>query len=257
MNGRVFILINKTFKLSAAVFTAAVMLTGCSSGDHTNNKTGANKFTSNNSKNSQIPVSNAIVPVAVNIKQYPAVTKHVYLTFDDGPSIYSPKILEILQQNNAKATFFEIGRNVATLPQNSKLLNNAGMKICEHSWKHDDLTTLTNDQITNDVKKTTNIISSTIGKKPDCIRPPYGAINHRVKEVLKQNNIRPVLWNIDTMDWSRPGTKHIIDEVEKNVQNDSVILMHDGGGNREETVAALPIVIEYLKNHGYGFSTIS
>lgn len=198
--------------------------------------------TSNGSKNNTLP------------SRY---SKIIHLTFDDGPSPYSLKILTILKKYNIKATFFEIGQNVQTYPKISKELSNAGMLVENHSWKHDNLAHDSSSEIIADVSKTNAVIVKATGKKPIFMRPPYGSTSHRVNAAIKAAGDTPVLWTSDSLDWSRPGVQKIIHNVfSSGIHNGGIVLMHDGGGPRGETIEALPVVIEKLKNMGYSFELI-
>lgn len=181
----------------------------------------------------------------------------IALTFDDGPSpLYTEQILQILQSYHIHATFFEIGQQVQGYPKLAREVIAAGNLIGNHSWNHPQLTLLTAAQIQWQMNTTNQIIQQATGEKPFLMRPPYGAINPFVRTELAQMGFLPVLWNIDTVDWSLPGTSTIINTAVSQAHNGAIILMHDGGGNRSETVAALPTIITALQQRGFRFVTI-
>jgi peptidoglycan/xylan/chitin deacetylase (PgdA/CDA1 family) len=181
----------------------------------------------------------------------------IALTFDDGPSpLYTEQILQILQSYHIHATFFEIGQQVQGYPKLAREVIAAGNLIGNHSWNHPQLTLLTAAQIQWQMNTTNQIIQQATGEKPFLMRPPYGAINPFVHTELVQMGFLPVLWNIDTVDWSLPGTSAIINTAVSQAHNGTIILMHDGGGNRSETVAALPTIITALQQRGFRFVTI-
>lgn len=172
----------------------------------------------------------------------------VYLTFDDGPHpTYTPKVLALLKKYGVKAVFFEIGQNVARYPSVTRSLRSAGMKIGNHTWSHADLTTLSTVSVTSQLNRT----ESALGYRPRCVRPPYGATNSRIASIIANRGQRQILWTVDPRDWSRPGTTTIVNRVLATVRDGSRILLHDGGGDRSQTVAALAILIPKLQARGY------
>lgn len=196
-------------------------------------------------------------PVAAPVKAaLPA--KYVVLTFDDGPDpVYTPQILAVLAKYDAKATFFEVGRNVAKHPALTKRIHDAGHSVQNHTWTHADLRKLSAASFRQQITETDQAISAQTGQVPRCLRPPYGAINTKVTQQAKAFRKQLVIWTIDSRDWTKPGTTAITRRVLSGVHNGSVILMHDGGGNRSQTVAALPTILQALKAKGYGFRTLT
>ncbi|HET9128544.1 MAG TPA: polysaccharide deacetylase family protein [Propionibacteriaceae bacterium] len=186
---------------------------------------------------------------AVRIEAEPvAYAGTVYLTFDDGPNpTYTPKILAILRKYGVKAVFFEVGQNVATYPSITRNLRYYGMKIGNHTWSHPDLTLLSTSAVTSQL----NRMEYALGYRPRCVRPPYGATNYRIATIIANRGQRQILWTVDPRDWSRPGTWTIVNRVLANVHDGSRILLHDGGGDRSQTVAALDILIPKLRARGF------
>lgn len=180
----------------------------------------------------------------------------VALTFDDGPSMYTPQILSTLQANSVHATFFCVGEWVSYYPNYVQQEYNAGNVVANHSWDHPDLTTLAPSDVQTQISKTSDLIQQTIGVQPTLFRPPYGAINESVKNQVAQMNLTPVIWSIDTQDWTRPGSDAIVNTVLSQVGNGDIILMHDGGGDRSQTVAALPRIIQGLRDRGLQMVTV-
>lgn len=180
----------------------------------------------------------------------------VALTFDDGPSMYTPQVLNILQENSVHATFFCVGEWVQYYPQYVQQEYSAGNVVANHTWDHPDLTTLSSVDVQSQISRTSALIQQTIGVQPTLFRPPYGAINDSVKGQVAQMNLTPVLWSIDTEDWTRPGSDAIVNAVLSQVGNGDVILMHDGGGDRSQTVAALPRIIQGLQERGLKLVTV-
>jgi peptidoglycan/xylan/chitin deacetylase (PgdA/CDA1 family) len=149
----------------------------------------------------------------------------------------------VLRATHSTATFFELGFRQAQYPAEPGRIRAAGSSVGNHTYNHPDLTKLTPGQIRWQLAH---------GPRSRCVRPPYGATNQAVQRVLNQQGLRQVLWSVDTQDWSRPGVEHIVQVATgPNVGAGSIVLMHDGGGNRSQTVAALPRIITTLQHRGY------
>lgn len=194
--------------------------------------------------------------------QEPSVNKSplkgtVALTFDDGPNpTFTREILDILKRYNVKATFFVVGANAQKYPQLIKLMHDEGHVIGSHTMTHPMLTKISENQLQTEIKEPSAIIEHLTGTKPKCLRYPFGLSNEHVRNVIKENDMTPVANGFNSFDYERPGAQKIVDWILKNVSSKQVILMHDGNDNREQTVAALPLVIEGIKKKGLGFSTI-
>ncbi len=172
----------------------------------------------------------------------------VYLTFDDGPSAtYTPQVLAVLRKYGVRAVFFEVGQNVSWYPSVTRTLRTYGNKIGNHTWSHPDLTTLSSASVSTQL----NRMESVLGYRPRCVRPPYGATSARIAAIIAARGQRQILWTVDPRDWARPGTWAIVDRVLANVRDGSRILLHDGGGNRSQTVAALDLLIPRLRARGF------
>lgn len=181
----------------------------------------------------------------------------VALTFDDGPNPpYTQQVLAILQRYNIKATFFCIGRQVHAYPVSIKQEYTAGHVVGDHTWSHPYLPALSGASISQQLSSTADEITRTIGVRPSFFRPPYGAFSTQVLTYAHAQGLSTVMWNADPQDWSMPGTNLIIARVLAQVHNGSIVLMHDGGGNRSQTVAALPTIITRLEQRGYHFVTL-
>jgi len=196
--------------------------------------------------------------VAVTPTPTPLPTKYVVLTFDDGPDAeYTPKVLDILAKYDAKATFFEVGQSVRKHPELTKRIHAAGHSVQNHTWTHADLRQLGAAAFRQQVLSTDQAIQAQTGSTPGCLRPPYGGVSAAVRQRAKALGKDLVVWTVDSRDWTKPGVAAIEQRVLKNVHSGSVILMHDGGGNRTQTVAALPVILQALKAQGYGFRTLT
>jgi peptidoglycan-N-acetylglucosamine deacetylase len=177
--------------------------------------------------------------------------KRVALTFDDGPSSYTPKILHVLKHDHAKGTFFEIGEQVPGLASTSRAVLSAGMELGDHSYHHE------SDPGRASMAATNRRIKTATGFEPCLFRPPGGAFNSRVVGDAKSLGMTTVIWDVDPKDWSTPGTGAIYSRVVGSTRPGSIVLMHDGGGNRSQTVAALPHIIHTLRGRGYSFVTVT
>lgn len=178
-------------------------------------------------------------------------TKRVALTFDDGPSTYTAKVLSILRRNHVRSTFFEVGQNVLAYPDASRAIIAGGSEIANHSLRHESYPGSASMRATNSqIRKAT-------GFRPCLFRPPYGAQNSRVVGDAAALGMSTILWDVDTRDWTRPGSSAIESRVLGSTHGGSIVLMHDGGGDRGQTVAALPRIIAKLKARGYHLVTVS
>jgi peptidoglycan-N-acetylglucosamine deacetylase len=197
-------------------------------------------------------------PPAAAPAQEALPAKYVVLTFDDGPDpVYTPLILDVLAKYDAKATFFEVGRNVAKHPALTKRIHAAGHSVQNHTWTHADLRPLSAASFRQQLVSTDQVIRAQTGATPACVRPPYGGVSSTVTKRAKALGKGLVVWDIDSRDWTKPGPAAISKRVLAGVKNGSVILMHDGGGNRGQTVAALPTILKTLKARGYDFRTVT
>lgn len=181
----------------------------------------------------------------------------IALTFDDGPNPpYTGQILALLQQYHVKATFFVIGSQAAAYPSLVELEYQQGNVVGNHTWTHPNLTVLSPAAIRNELQSTSSEIEAITGKLPVVFRPPGGNFNNTVQSIAASLGLSTILWNVDPRDWSRPGTGVIIQRVLSAVHNGSIILMHDGGGDRSQTVAAFSTILPTLEQRGFQFVTV-
>jgi peptidoglycan/xylan/chitin deacetylase (PgdA/CDA1 family) len=172
----------------------------------------------------------------------------VYFTFDDGPHpTWTPKMLAVLNKYGVRAVFFEVGQNISWYPSVTRSVRGAGHLVGNHTWSHPNLTYLSSYWVTWQLNK----MEYALGYRPRCVRPPYGATNDRIRTIIVNRGQRQILWTVDPRDWSRPGTWTIVNRVLAGVAPGSRILLHDGGGDRSQTVAAVDILIPKLRARGY------
>jgi peptidoglycan-N-acetylglucosamine deacetylase len=183
--------------------------------------------------------------------------KSIALTIDDGPSpVYTPQVLRLLDRYKITASFSMIGRNAAQYPEIAREVARAGHLIVNHTWDHSDLAPMDEAGVADEINRATDAIHQATGDTPRIFRAPYGAWSRTLLEFCGRNGLTALDWSVDPRDWAMPGTRAIVDNILDNVQTGSIILEHDGGGNRSETVAALAIVIPRLLDEGYHFRAI-
>jgi peptidoglycan/xylan/chitin deacetylase (PgdA/CDA1 family) len=181
-----------------------------------------------------------------------AKVKCIALTFDDGPAApYTGNLLTYLAKYDARATFFTVGQNVAAHPELVRAEARAGHEVGNHSWNHPDLTRLTPAQIRSQLARTSAAIKAATGKQPTLFRPPYGAINGKVRSAT---TLSPVLWDVDTEDWKYPNASRVAQYVINKAGRNDVVLLHD---IHPTSVEAVPEILRTLSARGYHFVTVS
>jgi peptidoglycan-N-acetylglucosamine deacetylase len=178
----------------------------------------------------------------------------IALTFDDGPHpAFTPKLLDILKENNVKATFFLVGEMAEKYPDLVKREIAEGHSVGNHTYHHVNLTKVPPEDIATEMEACSDVLNKITGKKPHLFRPPGGDYNRQVIEIAEAEGYTTIFWTDDPGDYASPGKKVIEIRLLRNVNNGGIILIHDGV---QETVDILPQVIEYLKNRGFEFVTI-
>jgi len=198
----------------------------------------------------------SIGETGVSINRAGGARKYVALTFDDGPGPDTPAVIAELKKLDVPATFFVTGRNVKANPQTLNQVVAAGHEIGVHTWNHPDLTTLTPKEQEAEIASTAGEIVAVTGVASRLFRAPYGSVNPAVLKRAEDAKLLSVLWDVDTVDWTRPSTEQIVQTAVANAGPGSIILMHDGGGNRASTVAAIPKIVSQLRAKGYEFATV-
>jgi len=218
------------------------------------------------------------IPVTVGVKQVSPETreywngskdiiwhistkeKMIALTFDDGPSpTFTPQILDILKKNKVKGTFFMIAREAEKYPDIVRRLVSEGHEIANHTYNHKYL----HNSTEADLKKELTLAEETIikagGVKPKLFRPPGGYYNEMIVKVSKEMGYRVIIWSWEqqSRDWANPGTPTIIRRVLEDASSGNIIVFHDRGGNRVQTVQAMQPIIDGLKQNGFKLVTVS
>lgn len=166
---------------------------------------------------------------------------------------YLPRMLEILKQNNVKATFFLGGQWVEDFPDLAKELAKDGHEIGNHGYCHAHHRNLTLDENRNEIAKAERIIQETLGVKTTLFAPPYGEYSDDTLAAADALGYKTILWTIDTVDWDSPGVETIIRRVVERAENGAFVLMHPTA----QTVEALPEIIRQLKEKGFSLVTVS
>lgn len=177
--------------------------------------------------------------------------KVVAITFDDGPSEYTPGFLRVLREEQVHGTFFEIGQEMSRYPGTMRQILRQGHEIGNHTMHHTEFPGYA------DIAPATTLVESITHFRPCLFRPPGGGVNASVIRGAGADGLRTITWDVDPADWSTPGAGAIYSRIVEAVQPGSIILMHDGGGPRGESLAALPQIIDTLRDRGYGFATVS
>jgi len=179
----------------------------------------------------------------------------VALTFDDGPAAITPRFLRVLENENVPATFFLVGRQIAG---HEALLNRMlrdGFALGDHTMTHANVAG-GRPSTAREVEGPIGIIRRASGYRPCLFRAPYGAVSRRLIARARALGMASIEWNVDPRDWSRPGTGTIEHRILSETRPGSIIIMHDGGGPRGQTLAALPHIIRALRGRGYHFDTV-
>lgn len=188
----------------------------------------------------------------ISKKELDTEKKYVALTFDDGPNDTSTiKLLGKLKKENIKATFFVLGQMVDRNPEVAKQIVREGHEIGSHSYTHPDLTQLNSSEIKEEVLKTDKAVFHATGVLPKNFRPPYGAINGAVAQII---GLPIIQWNVDSEDWKVINKELIVNNVVQTVEHGSIILIHD---IHETSVNSIPEMVNQLRKNGYEFVTVS
>jgi peptidoglycan-N-acetylglucosamine deacetylase len=181
--------------------------------------------------------------------------REVAIGFDDGPSGETPAFVSMLERSRAPATFFMIGKLVRA-PYKDMLMRELrdGGALGDHTFTHADLTRTRGASA--QLHQTISVIRSLTGYTPCVFRPPYGAYDRSVIRTARTLGLATVLWNVDPSDYLQPGTGTIERRILAQVQPGSIVISHDGGGSRRQTLAAYPRVIAKLRARGYRIVTI-
>ena len=176
--------------------------------------------------------------------------KAIALTFDDGPSKQTRKILATLAEYDGRATFFTVGERLDDYSETLKMIYDSGCQIGMHTYSHANLRKLSKSEILDEINKTNDLIYKYTGEYSHLVRPPYGAVNDKVKATVEQPMIN---WSIDTRDWESRDANSVYNEIMNNVEDGDIILMHDLYSSTAEAVSR---VVPELVAQGYQLCTV-
>jgi peptidoglycan/xylan/chitin deacetylase (PgdA/CDA1 family) len=184
-----------------------------------------------------------------------SVVKCVALTFDDGPGPYTDRLLQILKDNDAKATFFLIGNKVAVDPAGAKRIADAGMEIGNHTWEHPNMATIPTDDIAGQFSRANDAIAAATGRTPTLYRPAGGLSTDAVRQTAGRFGLAEILWDVIPFDWANDSntaaTRYLL---MTQIKPGSVVLFHD---TYSSTVDLVYQFIPVLKANGYRMVTVS
>jgi peptidoglycan/xylan/chitin deacetylase (PgdA/CDA1 family) len=186
----------------------------------------------------------------------PAVTSggshgnEVALTFDDGPGPYTQRLVATLNRLHVHATFFAIGEQEQYFSPGTLAEIDSGDVVGDHTETHPMMASLSPHEQYEELFDQMTRIEAIGGKRPRLFRPPYGSFDATTFKELHHLRLLMVLWSVDTSDYTRPGASAIVHSALAGAKPGAIILMHDGGGNREETIAALPAIVSGLRKRG-------
>lgn len=181
----------------------------------------------------------------------------VALTFDDGPDPrWTPQILDVLDAHHMHATLFVVGRSAARYPELIRAIIAHGDAVALHTWNHRRLTTVSAAGFGLEVDPEIALVSDLTGSRPTCLRPPFGSATGATVALAAARDLQLVQWSIDPRDWARPGVAAIEAVADNELAAGKVLLLHDGGGDRSETVNALGPILDHIDQLGLKTTTI-
>lgn len=184
-----------------------------------------------------------------------AQVKCIALTFDDGPSPYTGRLLQILKENDAKATFFEIGNKVAANPEGAKSVVDAGMELGNHTWEHPNMTAIPPEDIPAQFSKASDAIEAATGQRPKLVRTAGGLINDQVLAEAKKQGLADINWDVIPFDWANDAnTQATRFMLMSQIKPNSVVLFHD---TYSSTVDLVYQFLPVLRTNGYHMVTVS
>lgn len=182
--------------------------------------------------------------------------RYIAMTFDDGPNAtLTPRLLDLLAAHKMKVTFFVVGENAAEHPEILKRAVREGHEIANHSWSHPNLGQMGDEGVRRELQKTDDAIKAAIGTRPTLLRPPYGSITPRQRNWINEAfGYRIIIWDVDPLDWKRPGPSVVTSRIVTETKPGSIILAHD---IHPATIEAMPATFDQLEAKGFKFVTVS
>jgi peptidoglycan-N-acetylglucosamine deacetylase len=193
------------------------------------------------------------------INGVPTLQKAVAITFDDGPNhIYTQQVLEIFSEAGGRATFFMIGEQMKNHPEVVKQVAALGHEIGNHTYTHPKLSLLGIAECLEEIEQTEKLIEELAGRKPVVFRPPYLDYNQDTVSLLQQKGYSMIgALNLAAQDWEQPGVEHILEKSRDALKNGSILIFHDGFGDRSQTIEAVRMLVSELTSQGYQLVTVS
>ncbi|MEN6566552.1 MAG: polysaccharide deacetylase family sporulation protein PdaB [Veillonellales bacterium] len=183
--------------------------------------------------------------------------KVVALTFDHSwGNKFTPSILDTLQKNNTKVTFFIMGPWAQKYPEVAKRMVADGHEIASHGYRHENYGDMPAEWVREDIQKAHNQIREVTGREPTLLRPPNGHYSQQSLKVTDELGYKTIIWNVDSLDWKNPGRDVIISRVMKRIKPGAIILLH-ASDTPVQTADALPLLLERIKAEGYQIVTVS
>jgi peptidoglycan/xylan/chitin deacetylase (PgdA/CDA1 family) len=186
----------------------------------------------------------------------PRMEKKVALTFDDGPNLFTPSVLEVLERHKIKGTFYLLGENIERQPDIVQRIVQQGHAVGNHTYSHPDLRKLKPEEVHSELVRTGELFQQIVGWKPKILRAPFGFENPAIITEAQNMGYEVTLWSLDTEDWQKPGREAIKATVLNKVTNGDIILMHCKGGETAGIAASLDELIQELKKMGYTMVTV-
>jgi peptidoglycan/xylan/chitin deacetylase (PgdA/CDA1 family) len=202
------------------------------------------------------PSPTTIVTEKITFTEVNVEGPYIAMTFDDGPhATNTPTLLEMAAKRHIKLTFFVLGECIEQNPDVLRREVAEGHEIGNHSWSHHNLAKLSDEDVRTQLQRTDDIIGKTTGIKPKLMRPPYGELTKRQRILVNHDfGYKVILWDVDPLDWKRPGSNVVAQRIVTGVRPGSIILSHD---IHPPTIAAMPQVFDALLAKGFKFVTVS
>jgi len=243
--------------------SAMTMLVACSAKDKTEVKTSPNKtyrtpaVSAPAMRNPNMSLSSDISGAkGVSFSQVRTSMPYIAMTYDDGPHpSNTPRLLDMLRKRNIKATFYVVGKNVNQYPHIVRRIVSEGHEIGSHSWSHPNFAKMSDSAVRQELNKTRDAIIAASGVQPRTLRPPYGSLRSSQRLwIHKEYGYPTILWDVDPMDWKRPGPSVVTSRILSKTHNGSIVLAHD---LHKSTVDAMPATLDGLLRRGFKFVTVS
>jgi len=207
-------------------------------------------------ENNENGAVSAVLAYTPFVKEGGARGREVALTFDDGPGPYTPQVLSVLERFHVHATFFAIGKMERYFSSSTVREIEDGDVVGDHTETHPMLAHLSAHDQKEEIFEQIARIELLGGKRPVLFRPPYGSFNATTLRELRALHLLMVLWSVDTSDFQQPGVSVIVERALAGAHPGAIILMHDAGGTRTQTIEALPAIIRGLHARGFQLVTV-